>query len=180
MVSNPSHITTTDIFAGVVDLGSLTPDGRVRTRGVTGLQGTPRPYVRFQPQREAKSSGFKIVFRGCNAGKNVKTSTFESERIPLNTKMQDVAEDETGRILVQISTIIGALLDPTDDVIKYRQRLLTKLQPRWRVTDPNAKPVRWFDRCVSGTPWEDPEFEYIRAHNHSMSYRLCLPVASLQ
>jgi hypothetical protein len=172
MVSNPTHITTTDIFAGVVDLGSLTPDGRVKTSGVMGLKGTPRPYVKFQPRQEAKGLGFKFVFRGCNAGKNVKTSTFKSEPIPLITQMRDVAEDETGRILVQISTIIGALLDPTGNVVEYRRRLLRKLQPRWRVTDPNAKPVGWIDRCVSGTPWENPGFEYIRAHNHSVSYSM--------
>ncbi|KAJ0419154.1 heterokaryon incompatibility protein-domain-containing protein [Aspergillus carlsbadensis] len=172
MVSNPTHITTTDVFAGVVELGSLTPDGRVKTRGITGLQGTPRPYVKFQPRQEAKGMGFRFVFQGCNAGKTVKTSTFKSEAILVHTQMRDVAADETGRILVQLSTIMGALLDPMGDVVEYRRRLLGKLQPRWRVTDPNAKPVGWIDRCVSGTPWENPAFEHIRAHNRSMSYNI--------
>ncbi|KAL2802105.1 heterokaryon incompatibility protein-domain-containing protein [Aspergillus granulosus] len=172
VAANPKRIRTTDIFAGVVDLGSLRPKGRVKCVAVTGFQGTPRQYIKFQPQQQAQNWGFKFSFRGCNAGKKVKTSIFKSERIPLNDQMRNIVGDETGRILVEVSTILGALLDPAGHLVEYRRRLLDKLQPRWRVTDPNAKPVDWIDRCVSGTPWEISSFEYIRAHNYSMSYHL--------
>ncbi|KAK4099513.1 hypothetical protein N658DRAFT_159790 [Parathielavia hyrcaniae] len=172
VAANPEHIRTTDIFAGVVDLGFLRPKGRVKTVAITGLQGTPRPYIRLLPRQQPKDWGFHFVFRGCNAGKKVKISTWKKEPIPLNDQLHPVAGDETGRILVQCSTILGALLDPAGWVVQYRRRLLDKLQPRWRVTDPNAKPAGWVDRCVSGTPWEDPAFELIRPHNHSMNYVL--------
>ncbi|KAL4902194.1 hypothetical protein BDW74DRAFT_181044 [Aspergillus multicolor] len=172
VTASPKRIRTTDIFAGIVDLGLLTAKGRVKTFAVTGLLGTPRPYIRFRPQQQAKSQGFSFIFRGCNAGKKIKVSTFKSEAIPVHEQLRNITGDETGRTLVQVSTILGALLDPTGDLVNYRWKLLEKLQPRWHVSDPNAKPADWIDRCVSGTPWENPAFEYIRPHNHSMAYHL--------
>ncbi|RDW81559.1 uncharacterized protein DSM5745_05116 [Aspergillus mulundensis] len=172
VTANPKRIRTTDLFAGVVDLGFLTQKGRVKTLAITGLQGTPRPYIRFRPEQQAKNAGFTFVFRGCNAGKKVKISTFKSELIPVSEKARTVVGDETGRTLVQVSTILGALFDPAGNLVEYRRRLLEKLQPRWHVSDPNAKPAGWIDRCVSGTPWENPMLEYIRAHNHSARYHL--------
>ncbi|KAK4118216.1 hypothetical protein N657DRAFT_651518 [Parathielavia appendiculata] len=173
VAATPKHIRTTDIFAGVVELGALRPKGRVKTVAVTGLLGTPRPYIRLQTHQQPKDWGFNLIFRGCNAGKRVKISTFKSEPIPLNDRTVSITGDVTGRTLVQATTILGALLDPAaQDVVSYRRRVLDKLAPRWRVTDPNAKPAGWIDRCVSGTPWENPPLEHIRAHNHSMAIRL--------
>ncbi|GAB1215234.1 hypothetical protein ATERTT37_004420 [Aspergillus terreus] len=172
VTATPKRIRTTDIFAGVVDLGFLTQKGRVKTLAVTGLQGSPRQYITFCPQQQAKNWGFNFVFRGCNAGKKVKISTFKSEPIPLHDQTRNVTGDETGRTLAQISTILGALFDPAGDLAEYRRRMLEKLQPRWHVSDPNAKPAGWIDRCVSGTTWEDPKLGHVRAHNLSASYYL--------
>ncbi|EHK96558.1 putative Uncharacterized lactate 2-monooxygenase PB1A11.03 [Glarea lozoyensis 74030] len=62
-------------------------------------------------------------------------------------------------------------MDPHNNIIDYRRRFLSNLQPHWRVTDPNAKPSGWKDRCVSGTSWENPHPWALRVHNWSMNYR---------
>jgi hypothetical protein len=172
VAANPERIMTTDVFAGVVNLGFLRPKARVKTPAITGLSGSPRQYIKFMPRREPGGSGFSFVFKGCNAGKKVKVSTFKSEPIQLNDQVRNVVGDETGRILVQCATVLGSLLDPAGHVVGHRQRLLGQLQPMWHVTDPNARPAGWIDRCVSGTPWEDPHPQHIRVHNHSMSYHM--------
>jgi hypothetical protein len=63
-------------------------------------------------------------------------------------------------------------MDPGNDVVEYRKRLLEKLQPNWHWTDPNAKPKGWIERCVNGTLLEKPHPSYLRTHNDSMNYNL--------
>ncbi|CZT53349.1 uncharacterized protein RSE6_14845 [Rhynchosporium secalis] len=116
--------------------------------------------------------GFNFIFRGCNAGKKVKTGMFSSETIPVNDQPREVAADETGGILVQCATMLGSIMDPGGDVVQYRRRLLHKLQPHWNISDPNAKPTGWEDRCVSGTGWENPHPHDFRVHNRSMNFRM--------
>jgi hypothetical protein len=53
-------------------------------------------------------------------------------------------------------------------IVRYRKRLLKKLKPSWKFTDPLAKPLGWEDRCVSGTYWED--LIDFRVHNQSLNY----------
>ncbi|KAK3304686.1 uncharacterized protein B0T15DRAFT_558658 [Chaetomium strumarium] len=105
--------------------------------------------------------GFHFVFRGCNCDKTVKTGTFKKEKIPLNDRPKG-----RGRRRDRQNT--GAMYDhprkyhgPGDNLVEYRRRLLRKLQPMWH-----------YDRCVSGTPWENPYPAYIRAQNHSMNYSM--------
>jgi len=115
---------------------------------------------------------FQFGFMGCNCGKKEKTGLFSSEPIPIHDQPRDVVGDETGRILVQCATILGSIMDPGSNVVEYRRRLLRKLQPHWKTSDPNAKPTGWEDRCVSGTGWENPNPFFFRVHNRSMIYRM--------
>ncbi|CAH0022272.1 unnamed protein product [Clonostachys rhizophaga] len=168
VVADSGQPLTTDCFSGVVNLGRAKANGLAKSTAVTGLIGTPRPYMKIK-MLEGDGS-FRFVFKGCNCGKKVKTSTFGSERIPTMDQCRDVVKDETGRMLVQCATLLGSILDPVNDVVKYRRNLLRKLQPDWNWTDPSAKPTLWADRCVSGTTWENPHPEGVRAHNWSMNY----------
>ena len=171
VMASYSKLLTTDCFAGVVQLGRLRPNGVAKTDATTGLIGKPRKYMTIRLRQE-NSDDFEFSYRGCNCGKTVKTGFLKSEQIPLHNQRRNVVGDETGRTLVQLSTLLGSIMDPGGDVKKYRHRLLSKLLPNWRVTDPNAKPTDWIDRCVSGTPWENPNPYFIRAHNKSINYRL--------
>jgi hypothetical protein len=169
VAANHGSLKTTDCFSGVINLGRLKPGkGLAKTAAITGLIGAPRQYLTIKLLQGNKD--FQFVFRGCNGGKKVKTGTFSSEPIPLNESPRVVSGDETGRTLVQCATILSSLLNPDGDIVDYRRRLLYKLAPTWKVTDANAKHSEWADRCVSGTSWEDPAPNHLRAHNHSMNY----------
>jgi hypothetical protein len=173
MVANHDMLLTTDIFAAVANLGRLNQKGLAKAIATTGIIGNPRKYMKVS-LREANpvNGGFQFVFKGCNCGKKVSTGTFSSEPIVLYDQPRDVIGDETGRILVQCATILGAIMDPGSSIVEYRTRMLNKLQPYWHITDPNAKPIRWIDRCVSGTGWENPDPLDFRVHNRSMNYRM--------
>src|ERR1700730_8777497 len=97
---------------------------------------------------------------------------FSSERIRTSDQCSDIVGDQTGKILVECATILWSVMDPGNDVVEYRKRLLDKLQPNWRWTDPNAKPKGWVERCVDGTPWEKPHPHHLRRHNISMNYNM--------
>ena len=170
VVENYGGVITTDCFAGVVNLGGLKQKGQAKATAMIGIDGTPRKYMEILLSQENR--GFQFVFKGCNCGKDVKTGVFSSEPIPTYDQPRDVVRDETGRILVQCATILGSIMDPGCDVVQYRRRLLRKLQPNWNISDPNAKPTGWIDRCVSGTYWENPHPLHFRTHNMSMNYRM--------
>ncbi|KAK2606330.1 hypothetical protein QQS21_003261 [Conoideocrella luteorostrata] len=168
--SSSSQDMATDCLASVVHIGRLKQNGQAKTQALTGIKGTPRKYMKITLE-ENRNSDFQFIFKGCNCGKKVKTGTFSKEPIPINDHPKDIMRDETGRVLVQCATILGSIMDPTGDITQYRRRLLYKLQPYWEVSDPNAKPTGWVDRCVSGTPWANPH-TWIRPHNWSMNYRM--------
>jgi hypothetical protein len=170
VVVNHGKLLTTDCFAGVANLGRLKPKGLAKATALTGINGVPRKYMKILLNGENR--GFQFVFKGCNCGKDLKTGVFSSERIPIQDQPRDVVGDETGRILAQCATILGSIMDPGCDVVEYRRRLLSKLQPRWKISDPNAKPTGWIDRCVSGTDWEKPHPLLFRVHNRSMNYKM--------
>ncbi|KAI1868400.1 hypothetical protein JX265_007223 [Neoarthrinium moseri] len=170
VTATQSNLLTTDCFAGVVNLGRLKQKGWAKTQAVTGIIGAPRKYMKITLVQG--NGEFRFVFRGCNAGKSVKTRLFSSEPIPVNDQPREVARDETGRTLVQCATLLGSIIDPGSDLVEYRSRLLRKLQPIWHVSDPNAKLPGWIDRNVSGTPWENPHPLLLRTHNRSMNYRM--------
>jgi hypothetical protein len=170
VVANHSKLLTTDCFAAVVNLGRLKQKRLAKTTALTGIDGIPRKYMKILLNRENR--GFHFVFKGCNCGKAVKTGVFRSKPIPTHDQPRNVVGDETGRILVQCATILGSIMDPGCDVVEYRRRLLHKLQPYWNISDPNAKPTGWIDRCVSGTGWEEPMPGDFKVHNRSMNYRM--------
>jgi Heterokaryon incompatibility protein (HET) len=170
MVENYSGFMTTDCFAGVVNLGRLKQKGQAKATAMTGINGVPRRYMKILLRQE--NTGFQFVFKGCNCGKEIKTGVFSSEPIPTYDQPRNVVKDETGRMLVQCATILGSIMDPGCDIIQYRKKLLRKLQPNWNISDPNAKPTGWIDRCVSGTFWENPAPAWLRTHNMSMNYRM--------
>lgn len=170
MVENSSGFMTTDCFAGVVSLGRLKQKGQVKATAMTGINGVPRKYMKILLRQQ--NTGFQFIFKGCNCGKDIKTGVFSSEPIPTYDQPRQVVKDETGRILVQCATMLGSIMDPGCDIIQYRRRLLRKLQPNWNFSDPNAKPIDWIDRCVSGGVWENPSPVWLRAHNMSMNYRM--------
>jgi hypothetical protein len=169
VVPNVDRPLTTDCFSGVVNLGRAKENGLVKTTAVTGLIGVPRPYMKISINRGG--GAFQFSFQGCNCGKKVKLGRLKKENIPTKAHPHDIMNDATGRTLVQCATILGSLLDPGNDVVEYRRKLLGKLRPVWRLTDPTAKPAGWIDRCVSGTPWENPHLEHIKVHNCSMMFR---------
>lgn len=171
VVENHNKLMTTDCFAGVVRLGKLKQQGQARASAMTGIKGHPRKYMTIRLS-EQQNRGFQFVFKGCNCGLKVKTGTFSSEPIPTHDEPRNVVRDDTGRILVQCATILGSLMDPGHDVVEYRRKLLRKLQPNWNITDPNAKPMGWIDRCVSGTLWEKPNSQDVRVHNMSMNHNM--------
>jgi len=173
VVENYPGIMTTDCFAGVINLGRLKQNGRAKAFAMTGINGSPRNYMKITLKEN--KGGFRFIFKGCNCGKSVKTGLFASEPIPTYNQPKNVFNDETGRILVQCATILGSIMDPalnSDELIQYRQRLLTKLRPDWKISDPSAKPIGWVNRCVSGTFWENPHPVLLRTHNISMNYNM--------
>lgn len=183
VVANPNSLLTTDCFAGVVRLGYLKTgsNGLAKATAMTSLEGSPRKYMKITLREGGDAEGeFNFVFKGCNCGKTVKTGrVFATEPIPSHDQPVNVAGDETGRILVQCATILGGVIDPSDNVVEYRERLLNNLRPLWVTTDPNAKPKNWGRRCVSGTFWEDPHrHPDFRTHNMSMNYRMKVICAS--
>lgn len=170
MIAKSDRVMTTDCFSGVINMGRLNKKGLAKASAMTSIIGAPRKYMKITLKREDR--GVQFVFRGCNCGKSVSTGLFGSEPIPLNDQPRDVFNDETGRILVQYATVLGTILDPASHVVDYRRRLLGKLQPNWKISDPSAKPSGWIDRCVSGTYWENPHPLFLRTHNMSMNYRM--------
>lgn len=171
VVESDDQITTTDCFAGVLNLGRLKKKGRAKTMAMVGVIGTPRKLMKIELRQG--NGDFQFIFKGCNCNKKIKTGMFSRERIPAHNQPRDVVQDETGRALVQCATIMGAIMDPgCSNLVEYRRRLLRKLQPMWDITDPSAKPVGWEDRSVSGTSWEDPDIFGFRAHNLSMNCRM--------
>ncbi|ROT37704.1 hypothetical protein SODALDRAFT_334834 [Sodiomyces alkalinus F11] len=171
VMASSSRLLTTDCFAGVVQLGRLKPNGVAKTDATTGLIGKPRKYMTIRLRQE-NSADFNFSYHGCNCGRSIKTGFRKTEQINLHDRRRNVVGDETGRTLVILSTLLGSIMEPGGNVKEYRYKLLSKLLPNWRVTDPNAKPTDWIDRCVSGTPWENPNSDFIRVHNESMNYRL--------
>jgi len=169
-IADSSKLLTTDCFAAVINLGRLKEKGLAKATATCGLIGTPRKYMRIRLKEGNR--GFQFFFRGCNCGKGIKTGLLSKEQIPLNDQPRYVAGDETGRILVQCATVLGSLMDPEYNVVNYRRRYLRKLRPFWDITDPNAKPTQWEDRCVSGTGWENPDPNFFRVHNRSMNFVL--------
>lgn len=166
-----SPIVTTDCFAGVAILGRLKQKGRAKAEATAGIEGVPKKYTKIKLQKG--DGAFQFRFRGCNCGKKIKAGMFKRELIPTHDQPRDVVRDETGRVLVQCATILGAILDPgCQDIAEYRRRLLGKLQPHWNTSDPSAKPIGWIDRSVSGTFWEHPDRNGFRAHNLSMNFTL--------
>jgi hypothetical protein len=169
VVENYNGPLGTDCFAGVICLGRVSQKGQVKCEALTGLKGAPRKYMKILLHQGNR--GHHFVFKGCNCGKKVKTGMFSRELIQTNDQPMNVVRDDTGRILVQCATVLGNILDPGSDIVRYRWRLLSMLQPNWTISDPNAKPRWWIDRCVSGTVWEKPDPETFRVHNWSMNYR---------
>lgn len=164
---------TTDCFAGVVRLGRLVhrgPRALASPYAMTGIRGLPRPYMEVRLRHEP-DRGCRFEFRGCNVGKTIKTGFWGREPIPGHGPCRTVVTDATGRTMVQCATILAFLMDPGQDAVRYRRRLLGRLQPKWRTTDANAKPDRWEDRCVDGhLEWECPvDF---RVHNRSVDYKM--------
>jgi len=167
VIANHNNLLTTDIFAGVVHLGRLKSKGLAKAIATTGISGNPKAYMKILLHQDNR--GWQFTFRGCNAGKKVSTGLLGSEPIPIIDRLHNVAGDETGRILVQCATILGSLMDPGYNILEFRRRMLDKLQPYWTVSDPNAKPTGWVDRCVSGTGWGDLNADLFRVHNRSMN-----------
>ncbi|KAM7188107.1 hypothetical protein V8F33_010870 [Rhypophila sp. PSN 637] len=179
------QFTTTDCFSGVVNLGVVKQNTSLaKVCATTGLIGSPRTYMKIS-LNQVPSTGdanqrpdFNFYFRGCNVGKKIVVGTNlvgipKKELTPDNWKqVVEVSGDETGGYLVQCATLLGNIFDPDTDLRRFRKTLLDKLQPYWSHTGPSARPRNWIDRCVSGTEWEDPSYEYLRHHNMSMHYRL--------
>ena len=93
---------------------------------MTGIDGTPRKYMKIMLRQENR--GFQFVFKGCHCGKKVKTGVFSSELIPTHDQPRNVIKDETGMMLTRCATILGSIIDPSCNVVQYRRRLLSKLQ----------------------------------------------------
>ncbi|KXX72837.1 Heterokaryon incompatibility protein 6, OR allele [Madurella mycetomatis] len=169
VIANHERLLTTDCFSGVVDLGRLKPNGLAMVAASTGIVGSPRRYMTLTPHPKSDGGkGFRFIFKGCNCGKKVRSGLFSREPIHTYDQRVRVVKDQTGRTLVQCATILACIIDPGGDIVEYRRRLLRKLQPWWDISDRNAKPPGWIDRCVSGTPWENPDRLQMRVHNRSM------------
>lgn len=171
MVVNSSRIQSTDCFAKVDNLGEL--DGnKVKTKAMIDVIGLPKQYIRIQ-LRQGRGDGFQFQFKGCNCGATVTKGFFRKRTIviPTNDKPQIIHSNQTGKALVECATILGTIMDPGCNLVEYRTRLLTKLRPSWRVSDPAAKPPRWIERCVSGDQtWEQPKIGLMKSHNMSKNY----------
>jgi hypothetical protein len=175
VTNNNRNLMTTDCFSGVVRLGKLGENGKAKTTASIGTTVSPRRYMTVQLDKEDLcNSGFRFVFHGCNCGRESRPwfSRTSEEIPPEETQQRIVAGDETGRVLLQCATILGSLMDPGNDVVEYRKRLLEKLRPEWKVSDPSAKTADWIHRCVSGTDWEKPDPGLFKVHNRSMNYEM--------
>ncbi|KAI0455696.1 heterokaryon incompatibility protein-domain-containing protein [Xylaria acuta] len=163
----------TDIFAGVDNLGPLR-ESRAKTRGQTGLLGVPRKFMSIHLKEE--NPEFHFIFKGCNCGKKVNAGLFKKRtKLQAQDEPIDVTGDETGRTLAECATLLGCVLDPNpnSNVLEYKSTLLRNLKPQWDKTDPEAKPFRWPERCVSGTFWANPDCRHwLRTHNMSWNYRM--------
>ncbi|PQE10568.1 Heterokaryon incompatibility 6 OR allele protein [Rutstroemia sp. NJR-2017a BVV2] len=143
--------------------------GSAKADAMTDIIGEPRKYMKIELcERDPADNKFRFEFKGCNCGRKVKTGVFSSKPILSYDQPITVVGDETGRALVQCATILGSIIDPGHKVVEYRRRLLKKLQPSWKFTDPLAKPMGWEDKCVSGTYWE--HLIDFRVHNTSVNY----------
>ncbi|KAI0520971.1 heterokaryon incompatibility protein-domain-containing protein [Xylaria bambusicola] len=163
----PNHLKT-DIFTGVVRLGYLRQSGVAKARGLTGLLGKPRKLMSVHLKEE--NPQFHFIFKGCNCGKS--TGLFRREKIPTHDQPVAITGDETGRTLAECATILGCIMDPAGDALEYKRRLLHRLAPDWTMTDINAKPFQWPDRCVSGTYWASIQSPFdLPTHSMSMNYR---------
>lgn len=162
----------TDIFAGVATLGVLRKEGRAKTLGHTGVIGVPRPFMSIHLKEE--NPEFHFIFTGCNCGKKLSTGLFKKETLRAQERPINVAGDETGKTLAHIATVLGSALDPAGNVLEYKSRLLHRLNPQWKTSDPNARPSNWPERCVSGTAWENKECTSMgrMPHNTTMNYHL--------
>jgi hypothetical protein len=174
VIANSPKFMTTDLFSGIVRLGVLKKGKTaVKAQAVVGLEGSPRKYMRIALNQAGPGDvGFYFNFQGCNGGKKQTTGFLNSETISVNSLPRIISGDETGRTLTQCATVLGYALDPGCDEVEFRQRVLSKLMPRWNVSDPNAKPPNWVDRCVSGTFWERPDPPYFKSHNMSMNFKM--------
>lgn len=170
MVRKHSRPTTADCFAGVLKLGDVNKKGLAKTSAKINLRGAPRKFASIKLVESEPGSGYQFTFKGCNCGKKVKTGRFTRKLVPTYDQTEEVRTDETARKLVHCATLLGKLMDPDGDIVAYRQKLLGRLLPSWRVSDPNAKPAEWEDRCVNGTMWEDPRGIWV--HNWSFSYKM--------
>jgi hypothetical protein len=170
VVDNYEGEVTTQLFAGVINLGLLSRRGQAKANATTGLAGSPRKFMDIQFTKGDDEFNFK--FKGCNCGKKVKTGLFQSQPLLLFGEPRNVVRDETGRVLVQCATILACLLDPGSNSVAFRKRLLETLGPHWNLSDINARPVDWIHRCVSGTPWEHANPSSVRVHNMSMNYKM--------
>ncbi|KAF1347301.1 hypothetical protein EJ07DRAFT_143078 [Lizonia empirigonia] len=164
-------VTTTKCFAGIYELGILDAKGRVDVEA-TDLEGTPRQLASIRVVQGSPDDANQFTFEGCNGAKTVKQGSVDGERTQTNNRLQDINSDDMGRILAQCATILGSLLEPDASPAEYRRSLLRKLQPQWRISDPNAKPKGWEDRCVSGTFWEAPHPHEVKVHSRSFNYRM--------
>ncbi|KAI1747438.1 heterokaryon incompatibility protein-domain-containing protein [Xylaria castorea] len=168
----PVNRIKTDIFAGVDNLGLLRKN-RAKTRGQIGLLGVPRRFMSIHLKEE--NPEFHFIFKGCNCGKKVNAGLFKRTEIRSQNEPIDVTGDETGRTLAECATLLGCILDPdpNSNVLAYKSRLLHNLNPQWDKTDPEAKPVGWPERCVSGTFWANADCRHwLRTHNMSWNYRM--------
>lgn len=170
MVKKHNRTTTTDCFAGVLKLADMNKKSQAKTTANINLKGAPRKFASIKLLQSDPGSGYEFTFKGCNCGKKVKTGILARELVPTYDRTEEVKTDETAQKLVHCATLLGKLMDPNGNIMAYRRRLLRRLLPSWRVSDPNAKPTQWEDRCVSGTAWEDPRG--IGVHNWSFSYRM--------
>ena len=172
---------SSEFFADVFCLGRLTKGGLVRTpKYYTGLSGVPRQYMTINFQEKNRNPKFRFVFTGCNCGKEIRTSSRGTKPIPPavghSTFMRGM---ETGEALVRSATILGSFLVTGDMIstsaktwiVRYRRELLSRLDPHWHVSNPDAIPVDWMDECVRGTPWEPPRLQ-MGFHNMSVNYTL--------
>jgi hypothetical protein len=183
MVRKHNQTTTADCFAGVMKLGRLRrKKGQAIAEATTKFKGSPQKFASITLLQNEPKSGYRFIFKGCNCGKTRKTGLFSREPIETVDATMEVYHDDTARTLVHCATLLGCLLDPCPkntlpeernaNLVRFRKSLLHKLQPSWQISDPNAKPAQWEDRCVSGTSWEDPNPDFIRVHNCSFSYKL--------
>ncbi|KAH7303937.1 heterokaryon incompatibility protein-domain-containing protein [Stachybotrys elegans] len=171
ILRNHENVISTEFFTGVMTLGRVNESGQATMEATTGLRGNPRKYTNI---RLLQGNGsFDFIFKGCNCSKELKTDIPSTGQLATDDRPKEIVQDETGRSLVQCATLLGYALDPgCEDIQEYRRRLLHRLRPDWRISDPAAKPLGWVDRCVSGTAWQDPGLLGFRSHNMLINYTM--------